>query len=309
MSNAALSWAFALPIKKSCDKFLAVTLANYADDAGLCYPSQAKLVGDTALDRKTVLAGIKRLSNQGYISDTGSRKGATGQVVVYRLFGPGNGAENGHVEASNGPVIPHPTIPEKGPLDQPAEQQTLPYFPDKSPVFPEEESRISLKQSQIRATEPSEPSVEPSGEPPIARVEDDPKKAELLNEAFAIWNATCTPALPVANKVTDKRRKAFYARFKGDLGSDIANWGRACRMVADSDFLTGRRGGWSGCAFDWLMTPANLTKVMEGNYANRNATKPSRVADSLAGIFGVSVGRPDNSPTFDLYRNEWEHNR
>jgi hypothetical protein len=65
-----------------------VCLANYADESGICYPSQTKLVGDTSLDRKTIIAAMQRLTEEGLIADTGLRKGATGQVVVYKLLGP-----------------------------------------------------------------------------------------------------------------------------------------------------------------------------------------------------------------------------
>lgn len=87
MSNAAITHAFSTPIDRSSDKFIFVALANYADDSGICYPSQTKLIGDTSLDRKTVISGIQRLCDRGLIVDTGHRKGATGQIIVYRILG------------------------------------------------------------------------------------------------------------------------------------------------------------------------------------------------------------------------------
>lgn len=37
--------------------------------------------------------------------------------------------------------------------------------------------------------------------------------------------------------------------------------------VSKSDFLMGRNdAAWKGCCFDWLMKPANLKKIIEGNY-------------------------------------------
>lgn len=87
MSNAALSWAFSASLAKSCDKFVLVTLANYCDEQGICYPSHAKLIGDTSLDRKTIISALQRLCDAGLILDTGIRKGVTNQIIVYRLVG------------------------------------------------------------------------------------------------------------------------------------------------------------------------------------------------------------------------------
>lgn len=87
MSNSALSWAFSAKVDRSTDKFVLVALANYSDDMGISYPSQARLVADTTLDRKTVISAIARLQDAGLIVDTEYRKGGTNQVIVYRLVG------------------------------------------------------------------------------------------------------------------------------------------------------------------------------------------------------------------------------
>ena len=46
-------------------------------------------------------------------------------------------------------------------------------------------------------------------------------------------------------------------------------FGKFFEMVAQSDFLTGREGGWSGCNLAWLMKKSNFLKVIEGNYQGR----------------------------------------
>lgn len=43
-------------------------------------------------------------------------------------------------------------------------------------------------------------------------------------------------------------------------------------IVAESDFLTGRDGKWSGCNLPWLMKKANFFKVIEGVYQQRAKT-------------------------------------
>lgn len=149
-----MNWAFSTALPKAVDKLLLVCLANYADDAGLCFPSQAKIVGDTSLDRKTVIAGMSRLAERGLITDTNDRKGATRQVVVWRL-------------ALNGPV-----------------NGTVPSFPVNSPVFPDEASRISRETvPQTGHGTTIEPSVEPPGEPSL--VARGPVAADLFGETPA----------------------------------------------------------------------------------------------------------------------------
>jgi hypothetical protein len=108
MSNDAINWALAQPIKHSTAKFVLVVMANCADgQEWLAWPSVAHLAESTGQDRKTVLENIKRLIALGHIADTGSRKGSTRQVPVYRLNG--NSAEGGTVPnlPANKPEITH----------------------------------------------------------------------------------------------------------------------------------------------------------------------------------------------------------
>lgn len=127
MSNEAINWAFAQPIKHSTAKFVLVVMANHAPDGDwVAFPSIASLAEATGQDRKTVLENIKRLAALGYISDTGARKGATKQVPVYRLNTPENG-----------------TVEEAQKRDS-TENGTVPKFLSNSPVFPHKQSQNSL---------------------------------------------------------------------------------------------------------------------------------------------------------------------
>ena len=86
MSVEAITWALAQPITHSSAKFVLVVLANCASaENNLAYPSVAYLSDATGQNRKTVLANLRRLCDDGYISDSGERRGATKQIVVYRL--------------------------------------------------------------------------------------------------------------------------------------------------------------------------------------------------------------------------------
>ena len=74
----------------------------------------------------------------------------------------------------------------------------------------------------------------------------------------------CCPSFPAVIKLTEARKRAIKARLK-DYGLEEIK--RAFNLAGQSDFLKGS-SGWQA-SFDWLMKPANMTKVLEGNYANR----------------------------------------
>ncbi|WP_198078875.1 helix-turn-helix domain-containing protein [Acinetobacter calcoaceticus] len=72
---------------KPLKKLVLLSLADRAGEAHECYPSVARLVEDTEMDRKTVLKIIDELIEDGFIIDTGKREGRTKQVKVYLLIG------------------------------------------------------------------------------------------------------------------------------------------------------------------------------------------------------------------------------
>ena len=74
----------------------------------------------------------------------------------------------------------------------------------------------------------------------------------------------CCPNFPAVIKLTETRKRAIKARLK-DYGLDEIK--QAFSLAGQSDFLKGS-SGWQA-SFDWLMKPANMTKVLEGNYTNR----------------------------------------
>jgi hypothetical protein len=63
------------------------------------------LEGDTLLDRRTVRASLKWLTEAGLIEDTGARKGDTGRITVYALNVNGSkSTKNGTIEQSQEPA-------------------------------------------------------------------------------------------------------------------------------------------------------------------------------------------------------------
>lgn len=105
---------------------------------------------------------------------------------------------------------------------------------------------------------------------------DDKRGATEYGEAVEAFNEVC-PSLPKVRSITAQRRKAIKAAAK--MLEDTGGFPALFRKVEASDFLTGRNGGWNGCGFDWILKPANLTKILEGNYDNRAGASPPDYTD------------------------------
>ena len=86
---------------------------------------------------------------------------------------------------------------------------------------------------------------------------------QAVVEAF---NTICR-SLPKVRDITEPRKKAI--RWCVKQVEEAGGFRALFERVEASDFLTGRNGNWSGCGFDWIWKPANLTKILEGNYDNR----------------------------------------
>lgn len=143
MSLDATTWAWKVRQKqkpggstKPLKRLVLLSLADRAGEDHCAYPSIARLVEDTEMDRKTVLKIIDELIQDELIEDTGERKGRTKQVKVYRLIGV-NGREtvptmesfDAENEDLKGPNIG--TVPTMEQFQRSAER--VPTFRGKSP--------------------------------------------------------------------------------------------------------------------------------------------------------------------------------
>ena len=71
--------------KRSAKRLVLLALADRANKENTCFPSIARVVKDTGMDRKTVMNTINDLIALGLVSDTGERKGGTNQVRVLKI--------------------------------------------------------------------------------------------------------------------------------------------------------------------------------------------------------------------------------
>lgn len=75
---------------------------------------------------------------------------------------------------------------------------------------------------------------------------------------------------------SSKRYKSLKARVQ-EYG--IPKVLEAIDKVAESDFLCHGNSKWRGATFDWLVLPNNFSKVLEGNYSDRERASPENPMD------------------------------
>ena len=71
--------------KRSAKRLVLLALADRANKENTCFPSIARVVKDTGMDRKTVMNTINDLITLGLVLDTGERRGGTNQVRVLKI--------------------------------------------------------------------------------------------------------------------------------------------------------------------------------------------------------------------------------
>ena len=85
MNSEMLSWSFSQNIPSATRKFVLLALADSAGHDGTVWIKIETLCSKTSLNRKTVIAAIKDLVNDGYLRDSGERRGGTRSIKVYRF--------------------------------------------------------------------------------------------------------------------------------------------------------------------------------------------------------------------------------
>ena len=87
MSVAAITWAYRQRVPQPDAKFVLVTLANFADGDGFCYPGQGRLSHLTSIKERTARAHLAYLENDLHLIKREHRRGENGKWTSdgYRL--------------------------------------------------------------------------------------------------------------------------------------------------------------------------------------------------------------------------------
>lgn len=91
------------------------------------------------------------------------------------------------------------------------------------------------------------------------------------------YNSLC-PSLPAVKSLSDARRKAIKARLNSYTADDL---NEAFMKAEASDFLKGKNDRNWRANFDWILKDANIAKILDGLYDNRQARSQNKAADKL----------------------------
>lgn len=102
-------------------------------------------------------------------------------------------------------------------------------------------------------------------------------------EIVDLFNSTCI-SLPTVQEPdewkTATRKDRLRKLWKQE--SDLEAWKHLFERIERSDFLAGRTEKWTGATFDWILKPANLQKIIEGNYDNKGDREDKLRAAAVA---------------------------
>lgn len=102
MSNFALTWAWRQAVEPSGAKFVLVALADFADEAGICWPSQATLASNTGQSERTVRGHVRLLEDGGWIvREQGQLPNGRYASDIYRLLAPPEALRGGNDPRGN----------------------------------------------------------------------------------------------------------------------------------------------------------------------------------------------------------------
>lgn len=138
----------------------------------------------------------------------------------------------------------------------------------------EEHQRIRNQRSKFPSPNDGELQTFDS-EPPTNDGEDEEgtpipnSEIDLINHLCLIRNSflSLCPSLPAPMDIpswTSKRKSAVL-----NCGLTVEAIQTLFKRVEKSDFLTGRNGKWQGCSIDWIFKSENMSKIIEGNFDNK----------------------------------------
>lgn len=99
-------------------------------------------------------------------------------------------------------------------------------------------------------------------------VEGDKRKKENIDyqQIADMYNNTCV-SFPRFMSMSDSRKKAIRARMKT---YSVADFEKLFVKAEESSFLKGKSNSDWTATFDWLIKDANMAKVLDGNYDNKD---------------------------------------
>ncbi len=90
------------------------------------------------------------------------------------------------------------------------------------------------------------------------------RSEDLVHQAMDMFNEICGDVLPKAKGTTKSRDKKLPLRVKELDG--LSGWRDYCVKIRGSPHLIGQNKRQWKASIDWILEPANMLKIQEGNY-------------------------------------------
>jgi len=234
MSTIIMTACWPLQSMSPAQKAVLISLADNANDEGVCWPSVSRICERTCLSERAVRNALRWLEEVKLLTSHQRNGRSTWYTVTPASYAPG----------SKCPPAP----------DAPPPRHDVP--PTPAPDAPR-----TVK----------EPSIEPSKD---ACVSADPSRRKRPCPVQAIVDLfnEMLPELPAVVLINKGRKASVKARWdESEVHQDLGFWREFFESVHNSDFLMGRTQGRNGgkpfrASFDWLIAASNFVKVVEGNY-------------------------------------------
>jgi hypothetical protein len=219
-------------------KSILISLADNANDEGVCWPSVGKISMRTCLSERAVRNGLRWLESVNLISSAQRYGRSTYYTITPAAYAPGS------------------ICPPAG--NAPAPRQHMP--PTPAPAAPR-----TVK----------EPSVEPDMSPPAAETPDSADKIQY-EKVRELYNEILGSKLSRCMGLTDKHRKQIKAAHNLKLeGKFVVRegglefWEGLFHDVLDCPFLLGTNNRAWQADFAFLTTSTKIQSFMEGKYDAR----------------------------------------
>ena len=154
-------------------------------------------------------------------------------------------------------------------------------------AYEKKKQRDRERLARKRAEQKALVCMSPDKSPDVAFTEEDKErdKEEDKKEIKKIdyncikdaYNNLC-PSLPSVRTLSDARKKAIKARLNTYTVEDLHE---AFKKAEASDFLKGKNESNWQADFDWILKDANLAKILDGKYDNRQSRSQNRAAEKL----------------------------
>ncbi|WP_097223521.1 MULTISPECIES: helix-turn-helix domain-containing protein [unclassified Pseudomonas] len=235
MSTIIMTACWPLQSMSPAQKAVLISLADNANDDGVCWPSVSRIAQRTCLSERAVRTALRWLEHAKILTAHQRSGRSTWYTVSPSSYDPGSSC---------------PPAADAAPP-----RQEMPPTPAAGADHP------GSSCPQNRKGTIKEPSEEEKGIGDSAKVPVE-KIIGLFNELL--------PTLPSVVLINKDRRSKLAARWADSpVHQDLEFWRDLFGMVESSDFLMGRIEGREKqfrCTFDWLIAPTNFVKVVEGNY-------------------------------------------